>query len=694
MFYFLTGHCFIFILLSRVAQVIMLVGLAFAVLMSEISQPFSPLQLYVDPNGACCCLCRRSVFLQAQSCAIQGSDNNNGRSTATPLASCAGAIAAVAAELSSPQGLPPHGVDVTFAPGLYKYTTGTSCCISADCHGVNFTGTKEAPIVLHGARGDPTKVRGSSGHVKMLTMSRSLLQIEQVVFDGSVDVSSAELKLLPQNSTVATLINPAAVGKLYTMPMPMPPAGLEWNGVPLTPSQFPNKGLAYVRRVWDEGAVWAEGRTKGPKPTYNWTHPCGGNVSLAAPFPTGDWVAEFAAGTGFGQGAVRVSGYFSNDWYFETHDVARVAPSSAGTSIQLLDFSRYGLCEAEEDVRGDCGGQSPGRFKVYGLLSEVDMPGEYWYDTVAKVLYVYPPEHSLFTIADGAPALRSTPVISMRQAGTLASVVNASYLTIRDITATGSTATLVTIEGGDHNTIGGCILKNSDGGILLAGGHNNRIIGNDIYDVNGHLSSDSDPNGGDLEPTNNLIANNHLTQVFLRDTTWSVRISGVGDRFSHNLIHDAPQQVLMPKGPLTMVDHNEIFNTGYSDGDGGVIYAGASLVNGYGMHVRENFVHHSLDVPGLHGRGGIYFDDHFQAVTNASHNVLYKAAGRAFLVNGGGGSNITRNLIVNGGIGIFNQHADNITQALPLYDNGKCLQASNIAVFGCCSRFLKKGQLV
>eukprot|EP01046_Picozoa_sp_COSAG06_P001980 COSAG06_NODE_66_length_26393_cov_6.455161_23_plen_37_part_00 len=25
------------------------------------------------------------------------------------------------------------------------------------------------------------------------------------------------------------------------------------------------------------------------------------------------------------------------------------------------------------------------------------------------------------------------------------------------------------------------------------------------------------------------------------------------------------------------------------------------------MQYRENFIHHSLEVPGLHGRGGIYF---------------------------------------------------------------------------------------
>ena len=53
-----------------------------------------------------------------------------------------------------------------------------------------------------------------------------------------------------------------------------------------------------------------------------------------------------------------------------------------------------------------------------------------------------------------------------------------------------------------------------------------------------------------------------------------------------------------------MIDHNEVFNTGYQEGDGGVMYSGASLTAGYGMQYRENFVHHSLEVPGLHGRGG------------------------------------------------------------------------------------------
>lgn len=63
-----------------------------------------------------------------------------------------------------------------------------------------------------------------------------------------------------------------------------------------------------------------------------------------------------------------------------------------------------------------------------------------------------------------------------------------------------------------------------------------------------------------------------------------------------------------------------------------------------GMQYRKNFVHHSLEVPGLHGRGGIYFDGHQQATSNVTLNVAYKAAGRAFLVNGGAKTNVTRNV--------------------------------------------------
>ena len=195
------------------------------------------------------------------------------------------------------------------------------------------------------------------------------------------------------------------------------------------------------------------------------------------------------------------------------------------------------------------------------------------YDSATEQLYIYPPE-----AVDGMLAAEGGETAAAQlttwHAGTFATLDNSSYVTIQGLAMEGSTTTLVVVTGGNHNTIGGCTLKNAAHGVTLSGGHNNRVVGNDIYDVGGHVSSSGDGSStaANLVPTNNVIENNHITNVYMTDAAWSVHVSGIGDRFSHNLIHDAPGQVLLPYGPLTMIDHNEVFNTGYVEGDGGVMY--------------------------------------------------------------------------------------------------------------------------
>ena len=67
-----------------------------------------------------------------------------------------------------------------------------------------------------------------------------------------------------------------------------------------------------------------------------------------------------------------------------------------------------------------------------------------------------------------------------------------------------------------------------------------------------------------LPQSQNLISNNHFTQKSLvgRASYGGLHIRGMGDRLSHNLAHDALGQFVTPNGPLTMLDSNEIFNTG------------------------------------------------------------------------------------------------------------------------------------
>ena len=463
----------------------------------------TPTVVYVSPNG---------------------NDNADGKSPSTALATCAGAVREI--KSLAAEKIPAGGVEVRFAAGSYALTPTTTCGDLANVHA-----TIESPVILSGAG-----AHSSSGEVTF--------------FDATSQLDATLLRPI-SSPAIASLINPTARGKVLELNISVSSGysggQLLWNGVPLIPSVWPNTGLGYVRRVFDAGAVYAQGRTKGPPPRCHVClgsnkstpeNPCGGNISLAEQ-PGGDWAAELAAGPGFG--SVTLSGYLNNDWYHESHRVVRVVRSSTNTSVQFASYSRYGICEALEP-HGPCGGSAPGRFRVSGLLSEVDNPGEYWYNKQTRMLYIYPPPAHGTSLPVGTNVDLGFPLGPQ-----LISLTNSSWVTVRDVAVSGSTQTVMSVTGGSHNTIGGCVISGSRGGVSLAGGYSHRVLGNDIYDVGGHIDTVGNPQDGlhNLVPTNNLIANNHLTQVHLRGT-WQIRVRGMGDRFSHNLIHDAAGQVMLP----------------------------------------------------------------------------------------------------------------------------------------------------
>ena len=199
------------------------------------------------------------------------------------------------------------------------------------------------------------------------------------------------------------------------------------------------------------------------------------------------------------------------DRYKESHRIARVSEAKDPTTVMLLDSSRYGFCKAMEGgSRAGCASGAPGRFVATGWLSEVDSPGEYYFDPLSSTLFVYPPEGQ-------------TPSASTRLGSwagpSFAHLKNTSFVTIRDLVISGvadhSSAAMVVLEGGEHNTIGGCTLRSSSrAGVALSGGNRNRLVGNDVYDVGVHvLSGDvtglcqggkcpTDANAATLLPTN------------------------------------------------------------------------------------------------------------------------------------------------------------------------------------------------
>eukprot|EP01043_Picozoa_sp_COSAG02_P051134 COSAG02_NODE_5346_length_4413_cov_3.874594_3_plen_315_part_00 len=246
-----------------------------------------------------------------------GSDTNSGLSPSSPLASCAEAVRRISATLQDGHD---KSFDIQFAAGTYAVNHSTAC------GAVRFRATEKSPIIFRPADG------------------------AEVKFDACKRLDVSLLRPVT-NPAVRRLLNPAARDSIRQLPISTDSGWnvggtLVWNGVPMRPSVWPNTGLGYVRKVFDQGAA-REG-WKGPPPkvgvcigSEKSTHdyPCGANVSLAEQ-PTGDWVAEMQAGPGFGE-HVTMQGYLNYDWDLLTHTIVRVVQNETNTSVQFGEWDGY-----------------------------------------------------------------------------------------------------------------------------------------------------------------------------------------------------------------------------------------------------------------------------------------------------------------------------------------------------------------
>jgi hypothetical protein len=153
-------------------------------------------------------------------------------------------------------------------------------------------------------------------------------------------------------------------------------------------------------------------------------------------------------------------------------------------------------------------------------------------------------------------------------------------------------------------------------------------------------------NGGDrqtLRPGGHVVENCH----FARQGRWSkcyvpaVLISGVGQRASHNLIHDLPHCAILFNGNDHLVEFNEIHHIALETGDVGAIYTGRDYTY-RGNRIRHNFIHDTGGV-GM-GSMGVYMDDNVSG-TEILGNVFYKVQRAAFL-GGGRDHQVLNNIFV------------------------------------------------
>ena len=312
-------------------------------------------------------------------------------------------------------------------------------------------------------------------------------------------------------------------------------------------------------------------------------------------------------------------GYYVWDWADEYNRVASFVTAKHEV-YPAEPYHNYGYQKGQ-------------RFYFLNVFEELDAPGEYYIDRTRKKLYFLPP----------SPISNSEVMVSTLDEP-IVTVDNASHIVIRGITFECSRGNAVKVTGGTGILIAGCIIRNiGNDGVVFEGGTENGIQSCDLYNVEGGIML----GGGEREsltPGHNFAVNNHIHHYSRINRTYRVAatMGGVGNRFAHNLIHDAPHAGVLFWGNDHILEYNEIHNIALETGDVGGFYIGRDWTM-RGNIVRYNYFH-ELSGPGLHGVMAVYLDDWASGTT--IYGNVFRRAGRAAFVGGGRNNIIDNNIFV------------------------------------------------
>jgi hypothetical protein len=325
-------------------------------------------------------------------------------------------------------------------------------------------------------------------------------------------------------------------------------------------------------------------------------------------------------------------------------DTDRVARWTGESAPWIFAYWHYDWAEIYEplagvDARKHALLRTPGVKPVYGitpesvrwyalnLLSELDVPGEYYLDRGHGLLYFWPPHpggRAVLSKADGLIRAREL-----------------SHVTFRGFTLEACRGTAVAIEGGEDCHVVGCVIRDIGlSGVQVDGGTRHEVYGCDVYDTGeGGISM----TGGvrpTLTPGGHNAENNHVHHYSRRARTYkpAISIGGVGNRIAHNLVHDGPHMALSAGGNNHVVEFNEIHNVVEESGDAGAYYVGRDWTQ-RGTVLRYNYWH---DIHGSSSYGGmtLYLDDQHSG-TSIYGNLFVRCMQSVFI--GGGDDNIVTN---------------------------------------------------
>jgi hypothetical protein len=244
-------------------------------------------------------------------------------------------------------------------------------------------------------------------------------------------------------------------------------------------------------------------------------------------------------------------------------------------------------------------------FYAVNALCELDVPGEYCLDHRHQKLFFYPP-------ADPENA-----VVEFSQfAAPMLALETVSHVRFEHITWELGCHDAIHVNSGSNCLFAGCVVRQFAGnGVEINGGHQHGLLGCDIYSLG---RGGATVHGGDrrtLTPGGHFVENCDIHELSRVDHTYTpaVAMDGVGNRISHNRLHDVLSSALNVRGNDHLIEYNEVCDAVKESDDQGAadMFGNATF---RGNVYRYNYWHHignwrALGEQPKCGQAGIRLDD-------------------------------------------------------------------------------------
>ena len=481
-------------------------------------------------------------------------------------------------DLSSKGALPSDGAIVSIRGGIYELT--------APLHlNSEDSGTTDSPIIYRAVPGEKVHLTGSRRVAGFSSITETSI-LERIPTEARAHVLVADLG----ENGIENLGTVATKGETIEV---------FFRDKPMQLSRWPNTGFVQINEVVGKSTFKSHGipGTKEGLFTYE-----GDRQS--------QWSKEKDAW---------LHGYWFWDWSDSFEQIESIDPATK--TIRLHSpYHHYGYRNGQ-------------RYYALNLLTELDLPGEWYIDRQENQLYFWPPD----TIQKGD--------VSVSVLSHLIQLESCESVVFRDLTFEGTRSTAIEINESKNCRVEQCTIRNTGSwGVAIRGGSHCEVKDSEIYALGeGGISL----SGGDrhtLTPAGHASINNHIHHFgrIYRTYRPAVGISGVGHRVAHNEIHNGPHNAIQLGGNDHVIELNEIYNVCFETGDVGAFYMGRDWTQ-RGTIIRHNYFH-DIRGPGLHGAMGVYLDDAASGIQIIGN--VFNRAGRAAFIGGGRDNLVQNNIFV------------------------------------------------